>query len=63
LVWLWVPVLLFGMFIVPWLAVIFGERPSAEAQTIPDTARPAPTANAHRWHSGAESATSSDLDP
>ena len=28
LVWLWVPVLLFGMFIVPWLAVILAnERP------------------------------------
>jgi Flp pilus assembly protein TadB len=28
LVWLWVPVLLFGMFIVPWLAVILAnDRP------------------------------------
>jgi len=40
LVWLWVPVLLFGMFIVPWCGDL-GERPSAEAAK-PIPARPAP---------------------
>ena len=52
LVWLWVPVLLFGMFIVPWLAVILANdrapkranryrpRPSAPPQrTLTDGTR------------------------
>ncbi|HEY9482476.1 MAG TPA: DUF3099 domain-containing protein [Micromonosporaceae bacterium] len=45
LVWLWVPVLLFGMFIVPWLAVILAnDRPPKRANRY----RPRPSAPPQR---------------
>jgi Flp pilus assembly protein TadB len=43
LVWLWVPVLLFGMFIVPWLAVILAnDRPPKRQNRYRPQASPPP---------------------
>ena len=43
LVWLWVPILLFGMFIVPWLAVILAnDRPPKRDNYVSSRHAPAP---------------------